>query len=48
MIVNPGLYVLALEDGTRVDIDLASADDGDGRENQLAFRGVGTFEQRIL
>ena len=47
-IVEPGLDVLALEDGTRVDIDInpASAEDGDPR--QVTFRGVGTFRQRIL
>jgi hypothetical protein len=45
-IVDPGLYVLSLEDGTQVDIDLASAVDTEGREH--AFRGVGTFGQRIM
>lgn len=46
--VDPGLFVLALEDGTRVDIDInpASVEDGDPR--QVTFRGVGTFRQRIL
>lgn len=46
--VAPGLYVLALEDGTRVDIDLdpRSVEDGDPRN--VAFRGVGSFGQRII
>ncbi len=46
--VEPGLYVLALEDGTRVDIDLnpRSVEDGDPRN--VTFRGVGSFGQRIV
>ncbi len=47
-IVPPGLYVLELEDGTQVDIDInpRSVDDGDPRT--VTFRGVGSFGQRIL
>jgi len=45
-IVDAGLYVLSLEDGTQVDIDLAPAVDTEGREH--AFKGVGTFGQRIM
>ncbi len=46
-IAPPGLYVLELEDGTQVDIDLAPpGDEGEGRE--AAFRGIGSFGQRIL
>ncbi len=46
--VSPGLYVLAVEDGTRVDIDInpRSVDDGDPRH--VSFRGVGSFGQRIV
>ena len=46
-IVPPGLYVLALEDGTQVDIDVAPLSaEGEGRE--VAFRGIGSFGQRIV
>ena len=47
-LVDPGLYVLRLEDGTQVDIDInpRSVDDGDPR--QVSFRGIGTFGQRIV
>ena len=46
--VGPGLYVLALEAGTRVDIDInpRSVEDGDPRH--VTFRGVGSFGQRIV
>ena len=46
--VAPGLYVLALENGTRVDIDInpRSVEDGDPRN--VTFRGVGSFGQRIV
>ncbi|HEY7036675.1 MAG TPA: hypothetical protein VH482_35435 [Thermomicrobiales bacterium] len=45
-VVDAGLYVLSLEDGTQIDIDLAPAVDSEGREH--AFKGVGTFGQRIM
>jgi hypothetical protein len=45
-ILDSGFYVLGLEDGTQVDIDLAPAVDTEGRQH--AFRGVGTFGQRII
>ena len=46
-IVPPGLYVLALEDGTQVDIDVAPLSaEGEGRE--VAFRGIGSFGQRSV
>jgi hypothetical protein len=45
-IVDAGLYVLSLEDGTHVDIALAPAVDSDGRQHR--FKGVGTFGQRIM
>ncbi len=46
--VDPGLYVLGLQDGTQVDIDInpRSVEDGDPRH--VSFRGVGTFGQRIV
>lgn len=46
--VEAGLYVLELEDGTQVDIDIdpRGVDDGDPRD--VTFRGVGSFGQRIL
>ncbi len=46
--IDPGLYVLALENGTRVDIDVnpRSVEDGDPRN--VTFRGVGSFGQRIV
>jgi hypothetical protein len=47
-VVPPGLYVLALEDGTRVDIDLGRAGDDGGGPRRASFRGVGTFGQRTL
>ena len=45
-IVDAGLYVLSLEDGTQIDIDLAPAVDTEGKQH--AFRGVGMFGQRIM
>ncbi len=45
-VVDAGLYVLSLEDGTQIDIDLAPAVDTEGRQHQ--FKGVGTFGQRIM
>lgn len=45
-VVDPGLYVLSLEDGTQIDIDLAPAVDPEGREHD--FKGAGTFGQRIM
>ena len=47
-IVDPGLYVLATEDGTRVDIDIAPRGAADGDPRRFAFRGVGTFGERII
>ena len=46
--VGPGLYVLELEDGTQVDIDInpRSVEDGDPRT--VAFRGIGSFGQRTI
>lgn len=46
--LGAGTCVLALEDGTRINIDIDSrrADDGDPR--QVAFRGVGGFGQRVI
>ena len=46
-VVPPGLYVLALEDGTRVDVDI-SPRGAEGDPRRVAFRGVGTFGQRIV
>jgi hypothetical protein len=45
-VLDAGLYVLSLEDGTQIDIDLAPAVDTEGRQH--AFKGVGTFGQRIM
>ena len=47
-LVDPGLYVLALEDGTRVDIDIDPRSAADGDPRHLTFRGIGTFGQRII
>ena len=47
-IVDPGLYVLATEDGTRVDIDIAPRGATNGDPRQVGFRGVGTFGERIV
>jgi hypothetical protein len=44
--LDAGLYVLGLDDGTQVDIDLAPAVDPEGRQH--TFKGVGTFGQRIM
>jgi hypothetical protein len=46
-IVPPGLYVLELEDGTQVDIDINPLTD-DGTTREIAFRGIGSFGQRIV
>jgi hypothetical protein len=46
--VPPGLYVLALEDGTLVDIDLAPAGEDGDDPRRASFRGVGTFDKRIV
>ena len=46
--LGPGLYVLALEDGTRVDIDIDPRTVADGDPRQVSFKGVGTFGERIL
>jgi hypothetical protein len=45
-VVDAGLYVLSLEDGTQIDIDLAPAVDTEGRDHD--FKGVGTCGQRIM
>ena len=47
-IVDPGLYVLATEDGTRVDIDIDPRSAADGDPRQVIFHGVGTFGERII
>ena len=47
-IVDPGLYVLATEDGVRVDIDIDPRSAADGDPRQVTFRGVGTFGERIV
>ena len=43
-----GLYVLALADGTRVDIDIDPRSVADGDPRQIAFRGIGAFAERVL
>lgn len=48
MLVQPGLYVLALADGTQVDVDVARAGAANGDANALGFTGVGTFGRRIF
>jgi hypothetical protein len=48
MVVEPGLYVLALEDGTQMDIDVAPPGAAGGDSSTLEFTGVGTFGRRIL
>ena len=45
-VVEAGLYVLTLDDGTQVDINLDSAVDPEGREH--AFKGIGVFGQRVM
>ena len=47
-IVDPGLYVLELEDGTEVDIDINPLSAADGDPRQVTFRGIGSFGQRIV
>lgn len=47
-IVDPGLYVLATEDGTRVDVDIDPRSAADGDPRQVTFRGVGAFGERIV
>ena len=46
--IDPGLYVLALENGTRVDIDVNPRSVQDGDPRNVTFRGVGSFGQRIV
>lgn len=48
MVVEPGLYVLALEDGTQVDIDVAPTGAATGDARTLEFAGVGSFGRRIV
>ena len=43
-----GLYVLALEDGTRVNIDIDPRSAEDGDPQQVTFKGVGAFGERII
>jgi hypothetical protein len=45
--LEPGLYVLATEDGTQTDIDLEPAGAAGGDPSRARFKGVGTFGQRI-
>ena len=47
-VVPPGLYVLELEDGTQVDIDVDPRSVADGDPRGVTFRGIGSFGQRIL
>lgn len=47
-IVDPGLSVLATEDGTRVDIDIDPRSVADGDPRQVSFRGLGAFGERIV
>lgn len=46
--IGEGLYVLALEDGTRVNIGVNPRSAADGDPRTVAFRGVGTFGARIV
>lgn len=46
--LGAGTCVLALEDGTRVNIDIDPRIAGDGDPRQVAFRGVGEFGQRVI
>lgn len=48
MMVEPGMYVLALYDGTRVDIDIAPIGSADGDPRHVEFTGVGTFGRRVF
>jgi hypothetical protein len=47
MMVDPGLYVLATEDGTRSDVEVLPPIGG-GDPRQRRFIGVGSFGDRIV
>ena len=46
--LEPGVYVLATEDGTQSDIDLEPAGAADGDQSHGRFKGVGTYGQRVF
>ncbi|CAA9538391.1 MAG: hypothetical protein AVDCRST_MAG49-567 [uncultured Thermomicrobiales bacterium] len=46
--LEPGLYVLATEDGTQSDIEVEPAGAARGDARQFAFLGVGTFGVRTM
>ena len=47
MTVVPGRYVLTLDDGTRVDIDVEPLGSVDGDATHVEFTGVGAFGRRV-
>ena len=47
MTVDPGRYVLTLDDGARVDVELEPLGAGDGDARTVEFRGVGVFGRRV-
>lgn len=44
--IDAGQYVLTLDDGTQVDIDLDPAVDTEGRLH--TFKGIGVFGHRVM
>lgn len=43
--IEPGCYVLEIEDGTRGEIDLKPSGAADGSARTVAFEGIGAFAQ---
>jgi hypothetical protein len=47
MTIEPGMYILTLDDGTPVDIDVAPLGSVDGDARHFEFTGVGAFGRRF-
>jgi hypothetical protein len=46
--LDPGRYVLELDDGSRGDVELEPAGASSGAEGQIAFTGIGVFGTPIV
>jgi hypothetical protein len=47
MVIEPGRYVLTLNDGTQVAVDLEPLGSADGGAGRVEFRGVGVFGKPV-
>lgn len=47
LVLEPGLYLLATEDGTRSNVDLQPPIENGGDRRRRRFNGVGSFGDRI-